>query len=79
MTRFADLAGFTEWSSTRSPEDVFTLLESLYGAFDSIAKKLKVFKVETIGEAYGMTSVSKYGTVDRFFLTLSLSCPINFP
>lgn len=52
MRRFADLAGFTLWSSTRSPEDVFTLLESLYGAFDSIAKKRRVFKVETIGDCY---------------------------
>jgi class 3 adenylate cyclase len=48
----ADLAGFTEWSSTREPEDVFTLLETLYGAFDKIAVKRKVFKVETIGDWY---------------------------
>lgn len=46
------MAGFTSWSSQRSPEDVFTLLESLYGAFDSIAKKRRVFKVETIGDCY---------------------------
>ena len=46
------MAGFTAWSSTRSPEDVFTLLESLYGAFDNIAKKRRVFKVETIGDCY---------------------------
>ena len=28
---FADLAGFTQWSSTRTPSDVFYLLEALYG------------------------------------------------
>lgn len=49
---FADLAGFTEWSSNRSPSDVFDLLESLYGAFDAIAVKRRVFKVETIGDCY---------------------------
>lgn len=49
---FADLAGFTAWSSSRSPSQVFTLLEILYGAFDAIAKKRKVFKVETIGDCY---------------------------
>ncbi|CAB9517167.1 natriuretic peptide receptor 2 [Seminavis robusta] len=49
---FADLAGFTAWSSSRSPEDVFTLLETLYGAFDEIAKRRRVFKVETIGDCY---------------------------
>ena len=41
----ADLAGFTQWSSTRQPEDVFTLLETLYNAFDKIAVKWNVFKV----------------------------------
>lgn len=49
---FADLAGFTKWSSTRTPSDVFNLLESLYSAFDAIALKRKVFKVETIGDCY---------------------------
>lgn len=29
---FADLAGFTQWSSQREPKDVFHLLETLYGA-----------------------------------------------
>lgn len=46
---FADLAGFTAWSSIREPCQVFFLLESLYNSFDKIARKMKVFKVETIG------------------------------
>ena len=46
---FADVAGFTKWSSTRSPTDVFTLLETIYGAFDKLARKMSVFKIETIG------------------------------
>lgn len=49
---FADIAGFTAWSSQREPEQVFTLLETLYRSFDIIAHKLKVFKVETIGDCY---------------------------
>jgi hypothetical protein len=36
---FMDIAGFTAWSSTREPTQVFVLLETLYGAFDEIAKK----------------------------------------
>jgi class 3 adenylate cyclase len=47
---FADLAGFTKWSSSREPEQVFELLETLYGAFDKIALRRQVFKVETIGD-----------------------------
>lgn len=43
---FADIAGFTAWSSARDPEAVFTLLETIYRAFDMIAKRRRVFKVE---------------------------------
>jgi class 3 adenylate cyclase len=49
---FADLAGFTKWSSERKPTEVFGLLETIYSAFDSIAQRRKVFKVETIGDCY---------------------------
>lgn len=49
---FADLAGFTKWSSERTPVEVFGLLESIYGAFDKCAAHRGVFKVETIGDCY---------------------------
>jgi class 3 adenylate cyclase len=49
---FGDLVGFTKWSSSREPCQVFTLLETIYRAFDQIAKKRKVFKIETIGDCY---------------------------
>ena len=47
---FADLVGFTSWSSSRDPSDVFMLLETLFRAFDKIANRRRVFKVETIGD-----------------------------
>ncbi|KAG7373590.1 adenylate/guanylate cyclase [Nitzschia inconspicua] len=49
---FADIVGFTAWSSTREPSSVFVLLETLFRAFDKIAVKRNVFKVETIGDCY---------------------------
>lgn len=49
---FADLAGFTAWSSVREPAQVFILLETLYRAFDKVAKRRRIFKVETIGDCY---------------------------
>jgi class 3 adenylate cyclase len=49
---FADIAGFTAWSSTRDPKQVFVLLQTVYQAFDEIAKRRRVFKVETIGDSY---------------------------
>jgi class 3 adenylate cyclase len=45
----ADIAGFTAWSSEREPVQVFQLLENIYNTMDKIAKKLDVFKVETVG------------------------------
>mmetsp|Transcript_10346 Transcript_10346/g.22776 ORF Transcript_10346/g.22776 Transcript_10346/m.22776 type:complete len:1195 (-) Transcript_10346:89-3673(-) len=49
---FADIVGFTAWSSTREPSQVFTLLENIYKSFDDIATRRRVFKVETVGDCY---------------------------
>eukprot|EP00980_Cylindrotheca_fusiformis_P007889 scaffold1678_cov80-Cylindrotheca_fusiformis.AAC.6 len=49
---FADIAGFTAWSSAREPQQVFVLLESIYMAFDKIAYRHSIFKVETVGDCY---------------------------
>jgi hypothetical protein len=53
---FADLVGFTAWASQHEPTQVFHLLETLYAAFDRIAKRRAVFKVETIGDCVRYTS-----------------------
>ena len=52
LQMFADLVGFTAWSSDRQPEDVFLLLETLYERYDTIAKEFNIFKVETVGDCY---------------------------
>jgi hypothetical protein len=49
---FADIVGFTAWSSVREPSQVFTLLETVYRAFDLIARNRRVLKVETVGDCY---------------------------
>ena len=49
---FADIAGFTAWSSDREPSEVFHLLETVWAAFDTIARRLGVFKIETVGDCY---------------------------
>lgn len=46
------IQGFTAWSSMREPSQVFTLLETIYCAFDRLAKQRRVFKVETVGDCY---------------------------
>lgn len=42
--------GFTSWASSREPAHVFVLLQTVCQAFDAIAKRRRVFKVETIGK-----------------------------
>jgi Adenylate and Guanylate cyclase catalytic domain len=49
---FADISGFTSWSSVREPAQVFVLLESCFHAFDAIAKRRRIFKV-----SYSTTNV----------------------
>jgi Adenylate and Guanylate cyclase catalytic domain len=49
---FGDIAGFTAWSNAKEPTEVFMLLETIYSAFDHLAMRHHVFKVETIGDCY---------------------------
>jgi hypothetical protein len=53
---FADVVGFTAWSSQREPGEVFMLLQTLYHSFDAEARRLGVFKVETVGDCYGKSN-----------------------
>jgi class 3 adenylate cyclase len=49
---FADISGFTAWSSEHDPSQVFHLLETVYHTFDKLARRYGVFKIETIGDCY---------------------------
>ena len=79
---FGDLVGFTKWSSTRTPAEVFQLLESIYGALDKVAERRSVFKVETVGDVSnntyipGVIIVSSVVIEQYITLTISLYIPI---
>jgi hypothetical protein len=49
---FADISNFTYWSSQHTPNEVFTLLESIFFEFDRIAKDMGVYKLSTVGDCY---------------------------
>jgi len=48
----SDLCGFTVLASQKSPEEVVKCMSELFGAFDKLVDIHKVYKVETVGDAY---------------------------
>eukprot|EP00928_Gymnodinium_smaydae_P009155 TRINITY_DN13389_c2_g2_i1.p1 TRINITY_DN13389_c2_g2~~TRINITY_DN13389_c2_g2_i1.p1 ORF type:complete len:1178 (-),score=235.14 TRINITY_DN13389_c2_g2_i1:98-3103(-) len=48
----SDLVGFTKLSSTLNPEEVVKVISDLFRLFDDVTDKYKVYKVETVGDAY---------------------------
>lgn len=49
---FADIVGFQSWSSEREPQAVFTLLQTIFHAFEQIGKSKGVFTLESTGDSY---------------------------
>lgn len=53
---FADIVGFTRFSSRNSPNRTVHLLNDLFSSFDRIAEQLNLEKIKTIGDAYMLVS-----------------------
>ncbi|MGQ4647972.1 adenylate/guanylate cyclase domain-containing protein [Lyngbya aestuarii] len=49
---FADIVGFTEFSSTKSPEALVEVLNVIFSQFDQLAEKYGLEKIKMIGDAY---------------------------
>ena len=49
---FADIAGFTKYSSSVTPEQVVKMLRDLFTEFDKMCLNYNVYKVYTIGDCY---------------------------
>lgn len=49
---FADIVGFTNWSSDKRPEQVVGMLSALFTQFDLLCVQFNIYKVHTIGDCY---------------------------
>lgn len=49
---FADLVNFTQLTESLSPEQMVTLLNTIFSGFDELSEKYGVEKIKTIGDAY---------------------------
>ena len=49
---FADIVNFTAMSKTMHPEELVSLLNTIFSAFDELSEKYQLEKIKTIGDAY---------------------------
>ena len=49
---YADIVGFTQWSSGKEPIQVVEMLSKLFDRFDKVCEEFGVYKVHTIGDCY---------------------------
>mmetsp|Transcript_13629 Transcript_13629/g.20572 ORF Transcript_13629/g.20572 Transcript_13629/m.20572 type:complete len:330 (+) Transcript_13629:1-990(+) len=53
---FSDMVSFTKWASTQQADVLIQRLHELYACFDELCMGHRVYKVETIGDAYFVSS-----------------------
>jgi class 3 adenylate cyclase len=70
---FSDVCGFTTLASSLSTREVMTLLNSMFTGFDKLVDRNKVYKVETIGDAY-MAASGHDGTSDHVQRMFNMAC-----
>ncbi len=49
---FADVVGFTDFSTRVTPNELIDLLNQIFSAFDALSEKYSLEKIKTIGDAY---------------------------
>ena len=53
---FADVSGFTPMSAGMTPQELVSLLDEVFSAFDTLVERRSLEKIKTIGDAYMVAS-----------------------
>jgi class 3 adenylate cyclase len=67
---FADIVGFTEFASLRSPDAVLSILGEVFSEMDALIDSLQVEKIKTIGDAYMAISKDKPDAMAHLALSM---------
>ncbi|HYD74670.1 adenylate/guanylate cyclase domain-containing protein [Ramlibacter sp.] len=67
---FADIAGFTAFSSRLPPDALVLVLDDIFTAFDALVQRHGVEKIKTIGDAYMVVSHAGVSALCRLALDL---------
>jgi guanylate cyclase len=70
---FADIAGFTPWSSSTDPDRVIGVLDDLFTRFDALAADCGLEKIKTIGDAYMAVAGAPEARVDHAAAAIRMS------
>jgi class 3 adenylate cyclase len=62
---YADIVGFTNWSSNKSPTEIVGKLSELFKKFDLLCVKYNVYKVHTIGDCYVVLGINSKNIEER--------------
>lgn len=70
---FSDIVGFTSFSSLCTPEKIVGLLNNLFSKFDERAKKEKIEKIKTIGDAYMAVAFNEDNPLDNSLMCIQFA------
>jgi len=71
---FADIVGFTPLAATTGPDEVVTLLNEVFSAFDDLADAAGLEKIKTIGDAYMVAGGIPLPRADHLEAVLGVAC-----